>query len=445
MACSVKWPPKLEGEEEYEQWKEDLNIWCSLTSIEKGKQALAVYLSLSGRARVAASEIPKERLEQDNGIETLLAKLDVLFLEDKGRRKFSAFEDLYLLKRERNKEIKCFLAEFEHAYHKVTKQGLTLDDSVLAYMLLVSCGFDEKEKQLVMSAIREVTYANMKATISKIFVNLAMGVKEQSAGGSSFSTIPIKSEPLFVDEDSGVEVGDALYVGRGKRSWRSFRTRRGYRSRGRQQQGVEFQQQTGGGRKKNPLGLDGKVSRCIICDSIYHWARDCPDAYENKYAGVNNEPVNLFMGYVNDKENDDGFDRLQRLVNEASGYAVIDSGCSNTVCGSKWLEDHLNSLSDYERELIKEESSCSTFTFGNGVTVTSHKKVNFPCHIGKMYATITTDVVDCSLPLLLSRVSMKKARMIINFETDQVKVNGNQSIIDLKTSSTGHYLLPISL
>ena len=62
-----------------------------------------------------------------------------------------------------------------------------------------------------------------------------------------------------------------------------------------------------GKRKKNPVESDGKVSKCIICESIYHWAHDCPDAYENKIAehsteDDDNEPVNLLIGYASDKE-----------------------------------------------------------------------------------------------------------------------------------------------
>ena len=77
--------------------------------------------------------------------------------------------------------------------------------------------------------------------------------------------------------------------------------------------------------------------------------------------------------------------------------------------------------------------------------MTSHKRVSFPCHIGEMYAIIHTDVVEYDLPLLLSKASMKRAKMIINCETDQVMVDGKRSIIDLKTSSSGHYLLPFAL
>ena len=45
---------------------------------------LAVYLTLRGRARVATSELSVDDLEKKNGIDILLAKLDDIFLVDKG-------------------------------------------------------------------------------------------------------------------------------------------------------------------------------------------------------------------------------------------------------------------------------------------------------------------------------------------------------------------------
>ena len=39
-------------------------------------------------------------------------------------------------------------------------------------------------------------------------------------------------------------------------------------------------------------------------------------------------------------------DRLQKLLSEARGCAVVDAGCSNTVCGSQWLEEFLNTLGE---------------------------------------------------------------------------------------------------
>ena len=94
--CS-KWPPKLDNELHYETWKRDISIWCELTDLPPTKRALAIHLSLTGRAQTASSEIDVESLKQDDGVKTLLKKLDNLFLPDKGRRQFSAFHSLYNL------------------------------------------------------------------------------------------------------------------------------------------------------------------------------------------------------------------------------------------------------------------------------------------------------------------------------------------------------------
>ena len=56
---------------------------------------------------------------------------------------------------------------------------------------------------------------------------------------------------------------------------------------------------------------------------------------------------------------------------------------------------------------------------------------------------ITTDVVDCNIPLLLSRKAMKNAGMVLDFRKDVISING--ATIPLKTTKSGHYALPISL
>ena len=55
--------PKLEDDHFY-TWKKDLKIWCKLTDITEEKRALAVHLTLSGRARAATSELSVDDLEK---------------------------------------------------------------------------------------------------------------------------------------------------------------------------------------------------------------------------------------------------------------------------------------------------------------------------------------------------------------------------------------------
>ena len=86
------------------------------------------------------------------------------------------------------------------------------------------------------------------------------------------------------------------------------------------------------------------------------------------------------------------------------------------------------------------------FTFGDGSTVKSLKKVSFPCWINGKRGFITTDVVECGIPLLLSRRTLKTLKMVLDFENDTMmfKVKKDSAILLVNTKS-GHYALPLTL
>lgn len=48
-------------------------------------------MGLEGRARESAMEIPVEQLDSDNGMTTLLAKLDSVFLKEEKDRAYKAY------------------------------------------------------------------------------------------------------------------------------------------------------------------------------------------------------------------------------------------------------------------------------------------------------------------------------------------------------------------
>ena len=103
----------------------------------------------------------------------------------------------------------------------------------------------------------------------------------------------------------------------------------------------------------------------------------------------------------------------------------------------------MQSLSEYDRKRLIEQESNASFTFGSGPSEKSLKKLSLPCYIGGQRCKIETDVVRCNIPLLLSKPSMKKAKMCLDFGSDRAKF-GNCDV-NLSCSSSGHYLLPLSL
>ena len=92
MAGNVfKNPPSFTTDGNYESWKKDIAIWCKLTDIAKEKQALAIHLVLTGKARQASSEVEISDLGKPDVVEYLIRKLDQLFLMDESCRQFRAF------------------------------------------------------------------------------------------------------------------------------------------------------------------------------------------------------------------------------------------------------------------------------------------------------------------------------------------------------------------
>ena len=51
--------------------------------------------------------------------------------------------------------------------------------------------------------------------------------------------------------------------------------------------------------------------------------------------------------------------------------AVLDSGCTKTVCRASWLDSYIKTLSAKDREKVVEKESSTIFKFGDGETIKS--------------------------------------------------------------------------
>ena len=69
--------------------------------------------------------------------------------------------------------------------------------------------------------------------------------------------------------------------------------------------------------KKNPVDFSGNPSKCAVCESVYHWAKDCPD----KSRESDSFEVELFCREIEECY-------IESFVGESLNSAILDSGCT---------------------------------------------------------------------------------------------------------------------
>ncbi|VDI51206.1 Hypothetical predicted protein [Mytilus galloprovincialis] len=250
--------------------------------------------------------------------------------------------------------------------------------------------------------------------------------------------LEITPEDLNVDEGSDNDIvtvkEESAFVG----EHRFDRGRSSRRSGARSHMNRSFDQRNTQSRL-NPT-INGRISRCRCCDSKYHWFRDCPHkTYDVKLTEEQtdtSETVNITL-ITTSQQN---ITPQEIFVAEAFNAAVEDTACTKTVCGTKWLHQFLDTF-DSANEEIKCKESNTPFKFGDGKTVHSYQSVKLPATIGSLKCYIETDVVDCEIPLLLTKDSLKRAQTVLDLHNDKVTMFGKP--VDVHFTSNGHYCINI--
>ena len=101
----------------------------------------------------------------------------------------------------------------------------------------------------------------------------------------------------------------------------------------------------------------------MICDSTMHWENDCPH-----FQMLTEELIQECY--------------LDTLVGETFSCALLDSGCTKTVCSTEWLREYTSGLSEEDRKTIVKSKSGRIFKFGDEKVVNAYERVTIPATIG---------------------------------------------------------------
>ena len=438
--------PVLSIDKPYERYRMELDLWRSITTIQKNKVASIIALSLPDNHPSRIKDKVFDRLSiiqlnSDTGFDLLINVLDEVLKTDSLSDAFEKYDDFEKYSRSTETVVE-YIEEFDLKYNRLVKLGIVLPSEILAFKLLIHANLTDEESMLVKSGIdyskKETMFNQTKTSLKKF--------KGESKSISSFS---IKTESVNHTENSsrGFKPRGGSYYARGqsrrfipaKTDYGQFNSNQiSSKWQGKGIRGRGGRLNVGGARPTNPVGKDGNILRCVACDSIRHLLAQCPHSYENTNAyEVEHcqEEACLFTG------KDVG--QMFVLSAEAQNCAVLDSACSSTVCGKDWLQSYLSSLDPNKLESVKKSTSHKVFRFGGGTVLTSEGSYILPAKLVGKDIQIKTDVVDSNIPLLLSKEAMKKACMKLDLESDTAEIFGEK--VHLNCTSSGHYCVPITV
>ena len=197
--AAYKQPPKFDENSSYEAWSNEVKIWQNLTDLDTTKQALAVTLSLKGKARETAVRVPVDELNSNNGMQVLFTTLDKVFKKEDKDLAYEAYTTFDNFMRCDGLTIGDYIYEFEKLYERCSRLKMVLPDAVLAFKLLDNANFTFQEKQLALTACNELTLSSMKSAMKRIFGD------RPATGGNNEKSMSVKEEGAFLCQVQNTE------------------------------------------------------------------------------------------------------------------------------------------------------------------------------------------------------------------------------------------------
>ena len=313
-------PPLDDAGTDYEDYKIRIHKWCRVSKIPKADQAETIQVMMSKKPFGLTKRIPREVLKSDQGVKVLLEKLDEHYIPDKLQHTLSVCEKFMAIKRNHNEPIIEHITKFSEALDNFQDidPRLACPDTIVAMLLLTSCNLTEGDNKIVkaqmeeppssknligilkrvMTADKTARELNNETESSDILITNASSDRDRATTSATFYTRDIRRQNRPISRDR--------YEG-GRSSERGYRPERYERMRwsperyerrrwGPYERDARFDREVRGDsgerdRRKNPRGSDGQTNKCMVCKSIYHYVKDCPDVKTSRedYEKKNND------------------------------------------------------------------------------------------------------------------------------------------------------------
>ena len=138
----------------------------------------------------------------------------------------------------------------------------------------------------------------------------------------------------------------------------------------------------------------------------------------------------------------DSEEQLCFMVEECGMRGVMDTACSKTVGGKRYISIYIAHLPVHEQSLVKNCGPSKTiYQFGGGERRASIETLHIPAVIGGLKIMIKTEVVEADIPLLIGANSLETSKAVLNFGTLEAKIFSET--VPLMKVSSGHFCIAL--
>ena len=412
--------PKWEKEEKVDNFLNRLEGW---NEIEKGKgkylqilEALQNSNRTKEKLRIELEVLNGNLQTSDEGVvKEITEKLKKWFGKTKVDEASEAWKIFIKIKRSKNESIDDFLFRFETAESKLRQAACRIPNLILMLQLLEAVDIKSDQKQNVLVHVKtensEEVYEDLKSSLRLLKGTLTENPIEDNERNDSEEEVNFnRSGP--------------------------FKSHRRSTSRGRF--GTRTFDREGSSDRRQSWERGRRSDRNYSQDRKYR--RRFSKSRSKSHGRSPGQPRNYESVHLSYKETGQ---EAKLEVKENCDKMIVDSACTKTVAGVKWISSYLSNLPEAEKEEVTEREDDRYFRFGDSIRYPSRKEVEIPVKLGKLISSIKVSVVDASIPLLLGKPDLKRLGFVINFEEETVYILRTHEIFPLETTNKGHLALSL--
>ena len=470
--------PRLNDFDSYDAYKDVVELWKVTTDHPKKKLGAYLVTGLPNKSKTFGNNIqeglfakhrPSELANDEGGIDKVLAYLDSILSKTPRSQSIEAFAKVHFFRRKSGQKIAEYIREFDIACNKCKNKSVAIDQTQKTFILLLGASLEPHQYEMLKGYMDDCDDDKLYEKVKERMLFVLTNSLGEICGQGKVESQPL-DEAFFTEHEEAFAAWQARknqYKGKQGQSYPSsnqWNNNNGNNNYNNSHNSQNYRNNTSNHSSKqkeeediNPKDKMGRRLKCRECGSHKHLQKQC--LYYKKRKG--DQQAMVTQGEVSDPgsvtegdsdEYEDAQDNVQkvlftndkaelsRFTAESLCSAALDTCCTSSVSGEKWMEIYLQALPKHMKGKVKGPFSTGTeFTFGNNQSLKSGKAFKIPIIIGKDAHEIVVDVINSDIPLLLSKSHMKQLGIALDMANDTATANGKP--LKVNTTSAGHFIV----